>query len=207
MLATRTPLSALVAQDIMQHKVITIPHDLPLQEAAQLLCAEQISGAPVVDGAGRCIGMFSAADVVRRATERPGAKIGPLPSCPFQVKGRLLTGEDAVICTLAEGRCPLQEVRPTTGGRHTVVCRQPSGTLCDWQLVPENVPDDRVGRYMTADLVTAAPTTPLSELARDMLDAHIHRIVVVDAQRRPIGMVSSTDILAAVVRSTEESVR
>jgi CBS domain-containing protein len=31
-----------------------------------------------------------------------------------------------------------------------------------------------------------------------MLDAHMHRIIVVDEQRSPIGIVSSTDILAAI---------
>jgi CBS domain-containing protein len=36
------------------------------------------------------------------------------------------------------------------------------------------------------------------ELARAMLDAHIHRVIVVDELQRPIGIVSTTDILAAV---------
>jgi predicted transcriptional regulator len=31
-----------------------------------------------------------------------------------------------------------------------------------------------------------------------MIDAHIHRVVVVDADERPIGVVASTDVLAAV---------
>jgi predicted transcriptional regulator len=39
----------------------------------------------------------------------------------------------------------------------------------------------------------------MSDLARMMLDAHIHRVIVVDEQNRPVGVVSSTDILAAVV--------
>jgi len=31
-----------------------------------------------------------------------------------------------------------------------------------------------------------------------MIDAHIHRVIVVDEQQRPVGVVSSTDILSAV---------
>ena len=31
-----------------------------------------------------------------------------------------------------------------------------------------------------------------------MVDAHIHRLIVAGAHRRPIGIVSSTDLLAAV---------
>jgi CBS domain-containing protein len=51
---------------------------------------------------------------------------------------------------------------------------------------------------MTPDPVTAGPLTGIKDLARMMLDAHIHRIIVVDPNHRPIGVVSSTDILAAV---------
>ncbi len=34
-----------------------------------------------------------------------------------------------------------------------------------------------------------------------MLDAHIHRIIVVDAGRRPVGVLSTTDVLAAVANA------
>lgn len=62
---------------------------------------------------------------------------GPAPCCLYQVKGRLLTGEEAVICTLEPGACPLQRERPTTAGRHTVVCLQPQGIFSDWQQEAE----------------------------------------------------------------------
>jgi CBS domain-containing protein len=37
-----------------------------------------------------------------------------------------------------------------------------------------------------------------------MIDAHIHRIVVVDEGQRPIGVVTGTDILAAVAYAENE---
>jgi CBS-domain-containing membrane protein len=36
-----------------------------------------------------------------------------------------------------------------------------------------------------------------------MLDAHIHRIIIVDEGGQPVGIVSSTDVLAAVARLDE----
>ncbi len=73
-----------------------------------------------------------------------------------------------------------------------------------WQVVDaDTLPVDQVSAYMTADPVTTSPSTRIGQLARDMLDAHIHRIVVVDEQQRPIGIVSSMDILAAVARESE----
>ena len=59
-------------------------------------------------------------------------------------------------------------------------------------------PTDKVGEHMTADPVTANPATPTRALARMMLDADTHRVIVVDEQERPIGVVFSTDVLAAM---------
>ncbi len=38
-----------------------------------------------------------------------------------------------------------------------------------------------------------------------MTDAHIHRVIIVDDQGRPTGIVSSMDILAAVARGQGEA--
>jgi CBS domain-containing protein len=72
-----------------------------------------------------------------------------------------------------------------------------------WQL-PENGGEQSgsVAEIMTRDPVLIAVGTPIGKISRMMLDAHLHRVVVVDAERRPIGVVSSTDILAAVYRAT-----
>jgi CBS domain-containing protein len=198
MLRKQKPLLELNATDLMSRQPVMICQDLPLREVAHLLLKKQISGAPVVDAAGRCIGVLCATDFVRWAEEGGhGAESVPLATCPYEVKGRLLTGDEAVICTMAEGCCPLQEMWPTTGGRHTMVCRQPSGVLSDWQQVTENL-RGTVRHYMTADVVTVGPQTPLRQLARMMIDAHVHRVIVVDERRKPIGVVSLTDIAAAV---------
>jgi len=52
--------------------------------------------------------------------------------------------------------------------------------------------------FRGADLVTSPPQALLSTVARQMIDAHIHRVIVVDDHGHPLGIVSSTDIVAAV---------
>jgi CBS domain-containing protein len=199
MLTKTKPALALTAADVMSRAVLTVPRQMPLRDAAGLLWRAGVSEAPVVDELGRFVGALSAVDCLRWAEEGPsGPSLGPAPSCRFQVKGRLLTGEEAVICILPPGTCPLQAVRPTTAGRHTAVCRQPLGVLSDWQQVPEGSPDDSVQRCMTSDVVTASPQTPLPELARKMIDARTRLAPVIDERGRPVGVVSSTDILGAV---------
>src|SRR5271166_3903953 len=61
--ATR-PLLALTAADLMVSPVVTIPQGTSLREAARLLHQSDISGAPVVDPQGRCLGVLSSSDFV-----------------------------------------------------------------------------------------------------------------------------------------------
>jgi CBS domain-containing protein len=139
----------------MSPDVLRVPKEMSLPRAAHLLTLSRVSGAPVVDAEGRCIGVLSATDFVHYAEE------GKKPKRP------------------GNGR-----------------------SVCPWQLVDtEEVPQDRVADYMTADPVTAASTTRIAELARMMIDAHIHRVIIVDEKKRPVGVVSSTDILAAVAHA------
>ncbi len=202
---TSKSLLTLTAEELMTRDVVTIPQGASLPEAAKLLRSARVGGAPVVDEQGRCVGVLSAVDYLRWTEDGCPMPIEPQNAgCSFQVRGRLLTGQEAVICTLAEGSCPLQRMVPTTQGRHTALCVQPRGVHCDWQQVIEPDSGDGVSRYMTRNLVTASPETPLVDLVRMMIDAQIHRIPIVDERGRPIGMVTSTDVLAAMMRCQPE---
>jgi CBS domain-containing protein len=200
MAVTAEPLLALTASDLMIRDVVTISLDTPLRAAAELFFQRRIGEAAVVDTNGRCVGMLAATDLIRWALgEAGGAQEVPPPACPYQVRGRLLTGENAVICTRTQGSCPLQEVRPMTGGRHTAVCRLREAVVSDWQEVSEGEHAGAVRRYMTA-AATVEAEAPLSALARAVVEAHVHRLIVVDEQHRPIGTVSCLEVLAALAR-------
>jgi CBS-domain-containing membrane protein len=162
MQATQT-LFALTAADVMSREVVTLAQDTPLPGAARVLAEARVGGAPVVDSAGRCIGVFSTTDLARRAQreQRAARKAPPVPGC---------------VCS-------------------------------DWEVVEhewDTLPAESVSWYMTPDPVLVPPETPLGELARMMVDAHIHRVVVAGADRRPTGIVSSTDLLAALARAARE---
>ena len=160
MTTANRPILALTAADLMSATVITIPHDMSLRGAARLLAQANVSGAPVVDAVGRCIGVLSARDFVGWA-ERGGPA------------SRRDGGTGDCFCTA-------------------------------WQVMDDDaLPTDVVARFMTADPVTAEPTTPIGTAAQMMIDARIHRIIVLDRRDRPVGIVSSTDILAAVARAAQ----
>jgi CBS-domain-containing membrane protein len=145
------------AASLMSRQVILVPGEMSLRAAAHMLAQSQISGAPVIDAQGRCVGVLSTTDLIHWMDR----------------------GERAAKRSFGAATC----------------------ACSDWQMIdPAAMPVDEVRRFMTTDLVTARPETPMGELARQMLDAHIHRVVIVDERSRPIGIVSSTDILAAVAR-------
>jgi CBS domain-containing protein len=194
-------LRALTARDVMTGPVATIPQGMTLQAAAQMFRHKQISGAPVVDDQGRCVGVLSAADFIRWADEGgPSAshETRQIRACPFQEEIQRQGGQKEVRCTLPKGSCPLQSVATTLSGKQAVLCFLPQCVVVDWQQVIEEIPTDQVRHYMTADIVTVQPTTSLPQMARMMIDAHIHRLIVVDAAGKPVGIVTSTDLLAAL---------
>ena len=197
------PLFELTAADLMATDVIRLADDTPLRDAAALMLKHQIGGAPVVDTEGRCVGVLSAIDFLRVALTRAqvaGSLAPPLPvTCAFQTKRRLPDGEEVVVCTLPPGVCPIQVKRTGPRGEAMIVCGQPHCVMADWQVVDtEKLPTEPVRLFMTADPVTMPASTPIRILARAMIDAHIHRIVVVDTVGQPAGVVSSTDVLAAL---------
>ncbi len=186
----------LTAGDLMSRGVEAVSADLPVREAAQWLARREVHGAPVVDAEGRCVGVLSVTDVARWAAGR-GEPRSQLPrTCAFQEKCREPGGRETVLCRLAEGVCPFQRLRELADGRLAVACAEPHCVPVDWQVVElESLPGDSVRDVMTTAVVTVDPATPVHELARLMLERQVHRLVVLDGQRRPIGVVTVSDLM------------
>ncbi len=207
--ATEKALLQLTARDLMTTPVMVLPHDLSLRDAARRLLRDHISGAPVVDAAGRCTGVLSTADFLRLLVKREEVfhdRPAELPAtCSFQEKRGFSEGREVVRCTLTDGSCPFQRHQKDPAGEEIIACIEPHCVLADWQVVRvESLPTETVGKLMTADPVTASPDTPIRTLARSMIDAHIHRVVVVDDDRKPVGLVSAIDLLAALAYAEDE---
>ena len=64
-------LKMLTIQDVMSRRVVEISASLTMREAAEAFSQGDVNSAPVVDDQGRCVGMLSAADFIKR--ERPQA--------------------------------------------------------------------------------------------------------------------------------------
>jgi CBS domain-containing protein len=83
---------------------------------------------------------------------------------------------------------------------------QSSGFFTDWQVVDvEKLPGEEVRRYMSADPVTVLPGASIRILARMIMDAHMHRVIVVDGEHRPMGIVTPSDIMDALAGAEDGS--
>ena len=65
-------------------------------------------------------------------------------------------------------------------------------------------PRERVADFMSHAVQTVAPETTLLAAARIMCVQHVHRLVVLDSHERPIGVVSTMDVVASLVGALDE---
>jgi CBS-domain-containing membrane protein len=154
-------LKSLSVRDVMARDVVSISANQTLSEAAGVLHQRDVAWAPVVDEHGKCVGILSATDLIKKE----GVCAEPLSMEEHALDG----GNDRRAASIS--------------------------------------PD--CSKYVSALMTTAVqsvrPEVSVLMAARMMCAEHIHRLPVLDHDDRPIGVVSTMDIVAALVNAVEES--
>ena len=163
-------LSATKAAEFMVRNIVTLAECDTLSQAASVLLNEQISGAPVANKGGVCVGVLSASDLIG-AEEHVAKEQAEIADSTF------FNSNLALPASVYQER--LEAVRD--------------------KLAP--AAEQQVKRFMTSDVVSVTGDTPLSTVVQNMVDAHVHRVLVLDEDRQPQGIISTTDILAALLRA------
>ncbi|MGO8740321.1 CBS domain-containing protein [Rhodoblastus sp.] len=88
----------MLASEIMVSPVKSIGPEATIEEAVELLLSMHVSGAPVVDGDGRLIGVISEADFLHRA------ELGTTKRRPRWIEFLLGPGESAEAYVMSHGR-------------------------------------------------------------------------------------------------------
>lgn len=158
------------AERVLQRNLIALRPQMLMSEAAAVLLEHQISGAPVIDSQGVCVGVLSATDFVK-AEDAVVDERRRFAASTFW-NSNLVLPESVYADKLAEVRD---------------------------KLIPAS--EHTVAQEMTRDLVTVSLHTSVASIVRNMIDAHIHRVFVLDSDDRLAGIVSSVDILAAMLRA------
>jgi CBS domain-containing protein len=148
----------------MQRDIVTIGPRDTLHDALDLMTENHVTGLPVMDGEGLCVGLVSATDILNYEQEHSDG-IG-----------------DATIG---------QHFNPDTQQWETV-------SLTAFGL--EDFGDVRVQDVMARNLISVGRDTPLQQVAKKMLDAKVHRVLVLDDQQRLYGVVSALDFVRAMAK-------
>ena len=108
------------ARDIMTRKVYTISLEASAQEVAQLLSGKGISGVPVIDKAGKMIGIVTEADIIAKV-DRTGLRVADIMSPEIiAVDEETGVGEIAMLLTERKiKRVPVMQNGKLVG----IVCR------------------------------------------------------------------------------------
>lgn len=168
--------------DVMRSDLVTTSRDTPLREFVEIAEREQISGAPVVDDADRPVGVISLTDVVR--VLRWDAAGEPVPAGDEGSEG---TGDRAA--------------SPGAGGGNGAEGRRRLGER-PGALAGETGGARTVGDVMTSSVFSVRPDASLTEAARFLADAQIHRALVLH-EGRLLGLVTTFDLLDALAAGAE----
>ena len=153
-------LTSLTAADLMTAPVESVDQEMELVRAAALLAEKQISGAPVIDRAGKIVGVVSEKDFLQEMG------FGATPSF-MQIATHCLNNKGCMICNLR------------------------NKTIAD---------------IMTKPPITGIPEMTIGKISTLFVDRRINRLPIVNADGRPIGIVTRTD-LAHSYSSFGEGVR
>lgn len=64
------------------------------------------------------------------------------------------------------------------------------------------VSEQPIQRFMVSDIVSVSKDESLATIVKNVVDAHVHRVLVVNSDRQLQGLVSTIDVLAALLRAS-----
>ena len=159
----------ITAADMMSPHVLTVREDMTLEEVANFLTENEISGAPVEDAFGKLVGVVSLTDVAR--TVAGGDEASPR---------RERTSPEFFFQEWEDGTTRRQ--------------------IEEYRLEDSDV---EVSEIMTPGVYSVTEETPVSKVARMMIDNHIHRVLVT-REERAVGIISTSDLLGLLVEEEPE---
>jgi len=214
---------------VMTPHPVTVTPETSITQAVNLMVKHDVKRLPVVDAAGKLLGMVSRVNVLRALAEPPVAETirqRPLPGHYIQVGDMMMTQVPTV-----SGNASLAEVVDllVSHARRRVMVidddRRVVGIITDGDLIKRATETERgsliqslarrlpvgeakrfhlsqrtAAEVMTSPVITVAPDTSLLEALRLLLSHRIKRLPVVDAEGRLAGLVGRGGVLQVLNR-------
>lgn len=222
--------AALTAADVMSRQVASVSKATPLREVVELMLGKVYRAVPVVDG-GVPVGIITNSDLVHRgglgirvdllaALEKPELHAileklssGTRVASDVMTAGPVTVDPHAPLPRVAEimthrrlKRLPVVDAHGALVGMVSRVdlLRTAAGSFDRKEPVARelglrgNVP---LGRVMRRDVPTVHPDTPLAEVFQAVVSTRLDRALVVDSDRRVLGVVTDAEILERLTPS------
>jgi CBS domain-containing protein len=218
-----------LVRDVMRRDPSTLRPDDTLAKATRRMSEQRRKRLPVVDDAGRLVGILSRADVLHAVAESFPVLAEDAPAHPgARTAGDVMRADAPVVSTDASLHEVVDAVASTRLNRVVVVDdeRRVVGVLSDADVLRSAEPAARsgvVGALMRAgDAASGASTagdlvqgdapvvtasTSLAETARAMVSQGRKVLPVVDDARRLLGIVDRADLLHAASGALEDLAR
>lgn len=177
-------------KDIMTEELATVGPQMSLREALEILRAEEVSGAPVLQG-GEVVGVVSVTDLLEFEATSAGV--------PTQQPERSEWAEYEAPEVWEEGTESPSAffVGFWSNEAVDVTERFEASASPEWDQLENHV----VAEVMTRQIVALAPDAEIEEAAQLMLDAEVQRLLVLD-DGELAGIVTATDVVRAVAEHT-----
>ncbi|HKA29061.1 MAG TPA: DUF190 domain-containing protein [Candidatus Binatia bacterium] len=129
-----------MVRDVMTAPAVTVHESTHVPEAARLMHDRRLKRLPVIDDAGRLVGVLGRFDILSSIASGYARRTAPRSA----------------------------------------------------QLPQEH---RTVGEIMERDVPTVAETAPLGDVIERLLDSTVHEVIVVDPERRPVGIITTANVL------------
>lgn len=175
--------------ELMTRDVVTVGPEDTLREVASVLATEHIGGVPVVAG-NQILGVVSATDLMDFDADDPGApadrelQASGFGEAPEEPAWEAAAGEEAVGAYFTD-------LWEDAGA--DVVERFEWVESPEWNALEEHVASE----VMTRAVFSVSPDMDVETAARQMLEAEVHRALVLE-DGRLVGMLTTLDVLRAV---------
>ncbi len=214
----------LFAADVMSREVVSVERDTPLRRIVELMLRGTYRAVPVVDG-GVPVGMITNGDLVRRgglgvrvdllrnlgAAEvhavldglSQGSKVAAEVMTPDPVTVRATTPLPGVAEVMALRRLKRLPVVDGAGAlvgmlSRVDLLRTAAGGFQEGREEPPPMGlahDAPLSTVMRRDVPVVQPDTPLADVFQTIVSTRLNRALVVDAERRVVGLVTDAELI------------
>lgn len=183
-------------RELMSSPVVTISEQALLVEACQLMTGKRLRHLVMVDAAGKATGVLTQSDLVKRLGYDSLAAVRKVAEIMTR---EVVTSPGSITVREAVGRmaeCSISCLLVARDGR-------PAGIITERDVVRLLLDSPQLGRLnlydiMSCPVVCVEEDRPVYEAAILMKKHKVRRLVVVDDDRRVLGLVTQTDIVRAM---------